>query len=119
MARREDILAYAARAFQTEPEHPWSQYPEYAVLRHAESGKWYALLMTLPRARLGLAGTGNVEVVNLKSDHVLDILLRSAPGSALPAYHMNKKHWITIVLNDAFPDEELYALIDESHGLTR
>lgn len=32
---------------------------------------------------------------------------------------MNKKHWITIVLDGEFPDDELYALIDESHGLTR
>lgn len=119
MASREDILAYAAKAFQTQPDHPWARYPEYAVLRHARSGKWYGLIMTLPRSKLGLAGTGNVEVVNLKCDHVLDVLLHSAPGAALPAYHMNKKHWITIVLDDEFPDDELYALIDESHGLAR
>lgn len=119
MARGEDILAYAAKAFQTEPERPWRQYPEYVVLRHAQNGKWYGLIMTLPRAKLGLAGKGNVEVVNLKCDHVLDVLLHSAPGAALPAYHMNKKHWITIVLDGVFPDDELYALIDESHGLTR
>lgn len=119
MASRQDILAYAAKTFQTAPDHPWSRYPEYAVLRHAQSGKWYALLMTLPRAKLGLKGAGNVQVVNLKSGRVLDLLLHSAPGSALPAYHMNKKHWITIVLDDVFPDDEIYALLDESHGLAR
>lgn len=119
MANRQDILAYAAKAFRTRPDYPWAQYPEYAVLRHAQSGKWYGLIMTLPRSKLGLAGEGNVEAVNLKCDHVLDVLLHSAPGTALPAYHMNKKHWITIVLNDDLPDDELYALIDESHRLTR
>ena len=93
MASREEILAYVKRKFQTEPDYPWRQYPEYAVLRHAESGKWYGVIMNLPRATLGLAGKGDVEVVNLKCDHVLDVLLNSEPGAVLPAYHMNKKHW--------------------------
>lgn len=89
------------------------------MLRHAESGKWYGVIMNLPRATLGLAGKGDVEVVNLKCDHVLDVLLNSEPGAVLPAYHMNKKHWLTIVLDGKFPAGELYGLIDESHGLTR
>ena len=100
-------------------DYPWRQYPEYAVLRHAESGKWYGVIMNLPRATLGLAGKGDVEVVNLKCDHVLDVLLNSEPGAVLPAYHMNKKHWLTIVLDGKFTAGELYGLIDESHGLTR
>lgn len=66
MTGREDILAYAAKAFQTEPEHLWSQWPEHAVLRHAESGRWYGLIMTLPGSTLGLEGNAHVEVVNLK-----------------------------------------------------
>ena len=48
----------------------------------------------------------------------MDILVNSVSG-ALPAYHMNKKHWITLVLDGGFPDDELYGLIDESHGLTQ
>ncbi len=118
MATREDILAYAKKTFHTEPDYPWRQFPEYAVLRHAGSGKWYGLILNLPKARLGLEGEGNLDVINLKSDHVLDILVNSAAG-ALPAYHMNKKHWITLVLDGGFPDSELYELIDESHGLTQ
>ena len=119
MASREEILAYVKRKFQTEQDYPWRQYPEYAVLRHAESGKWYGVIMNLPRATLGLAGKGDVEVVNLKCDHVLDVLLNSEPGAVLPEYHMNKKHWLTIVLDGKFTAGELYGLIDESHGLTR
>ena len=84
-----------------------------------KDGKWYGVIMNLPRATLGLAGKGDVEVVNLKCDHVLDVLLNSEPGAVLPAYHMNKKHWLTIVLDGKFPAGELYGLIDESHGLTR
>ena len=118
MATREDILAYVKKTFQTEPDYPWRRFPEYAVLRHGGNGKWYGLILNLPKARLGLEGEGNIDVINLKSDHVLDIIVNSASG-ALPAYHMNKKHWITLVLDGVFPDDELYGLIDESHGLTQ
>ncbi|MCD7983939.1 MAG: MmcQ/YjbR family DNA-binding protein [Desulfovibrio sp.] len=118
MATREDILAYVKKTFRTEPDYPWRRFPEYAVLRHEGNGKWYGLILNLPKARLGLEGEGNIDVINLKSDHVLDILVNSASG-ALPAYHMNKKHWITLVLDGDFPDGELYGLIDESHGLTQ
>lgn len=47
--------------------------------------------------QLGLPGKGNVEIINVKSAQVLDMLLYGDPG-ILPAYHMNKKHWITILL---------------------
>lgn len=118
MATRAEILAYVKNAFQTEPDYPWRRFPEYAVLRHAGSGKWYGVIMNLPKARLGLEGAGNIDVINLKSAHVLDILVNSASG-ALPAYHMNRKHWITLVLDGGFPDDELFDLIHESHGLTQ
>jgi len=37
----------------------------------------------------------------------------------LPAYHMNKKHWITIALDSPFPKEEIYDLISLSYDLTK
>ena len=43
------------------------------------------------------AGESNAEIINVKSTQVLDMLLYGDPG-ILPAYHMNKKHWITILL---------------------
>lgn len=118
MATREDIFAYVKNAFRTEPDYPWRRFPEYAVLRHEKNGKWYGVILNLPKTRLGLEGAGNIDVINLKSGHVLDILVNS-PSGALPAYHMNKKHWITLVLDGGFPDGELYELIDESHRLTQ
>lgn len=118
MASREEIFAYVKRKFDTEPDYPWRQFPEYAVLRHARSGRWYGLIMHVPRRRLGLEGNEGAEVINLKCDHVLDVLLHSASG-ALPAYHMNKKHWITLLLDGGFPHDDLYRLIDASHALTK
>ncbi len=68
--------------------------------------------------QLGLPGRGNVEIINVKSAQVLDMLLYGDPG-ILPAYHMNKKHWITILLESGFAEKELRDLLMESYRLTQ
>lgn len=118
MIDREDILAYVKKKYTTEPDFPWSKHPNYAVLRHQTHGKWYGLIMNVPKLKLGLTGEGNAEVINLKCEIELNSLLRSHKD-VLPAYHMNKEHWITIVLDSNFSKEDLYNLIDLSYDLTK
>lgn len=61
---------------------------------------------------------GDTESVNLKGDPEQNWLLRQQyPGVVLPGYHMNKKHWNTVVLNGAVPDPLLEQLVDESYWL--
>ena len=74
--------------------------------------------MNVPRIKLGLTGEGSAEILDLKCDTVLNSLLRGQQG-ILPAYHMNKEHWITIVLDSSFPKEEIYNLINSSYDLTK
>ena len=50
------------RKYGGAPEYPWMRFPDYAVFRHADSGKWYALVMDVPRKKLGLPGEGPAEV---------------------------------------------------------
>jgi predicted DNA-binding protein (MmcQ/YjbR family) len=118
MIDREEILAYIKEKFDTEPDYPWFKYPDYAVFRHESRGKWYGLIMNVPRIKLGLTGTGSAEILDLKCDPELNSLLRSQKG-VLPAYHMNKEHWITIVLDSPFPKEDIYNLINLSYDLTK
>jgi predicted DNA-binding protein (MmcQ/YjbR family) len=118
MIKREEILAYVKEKFDTDPDYPWFKYPDYAVLRHKDDGKWYGLIMNVPIIKLGLTGEGSVEILDLKCDPGLNSLLRSQQG-VLPAYHMNKKHWITIVLNSYPHKEEIYNLINLSYDLTK
>jgi len=118
MIKRESILTYVKNKFDTRPDHPWPKYPEYEVLRHKDSGKWYGLIMKVARVKLGLTGKGRAEILNLKCDLELNGLLRGQAG-ILPAYHMNKEHWITIVLDSPFPEEEIYNLINMSYDLTK
>lgn len=118
MINREEILAYVKGKFDTEPDYPWVKHPDYAVLRHKWAGKWYGVIMNVPRVKLGLSGEGRVDIINLKGNPELNSLLRSQQG-ILPAYHMNKEHWITIVLDSPFPKDEIFNLINSSYSLTK
>ena len=80
MPTRDELFAYVKATFGTEPDYPWPQEPEYAVLRHADNGKWYGIVMSVPLSKLGLPGKGNVEIINVKSAQVLDMLLYGDPG---------------------------------------
>ena len=51
---REQIFEYAKSKYETLPDSPWREYPDYAILRHSDDGKWYGLIMNLPKSKLGL-----------------------------------------------------------------
>lgn len=111
-----EIINYVNEKYLTVPDHPWQKYLDYTVLRHRHSGKWYGLIMKVPAHKLGLSGTDKVEVINLKSDPLLVNMLNHP--DIFPAYHMNKKHWITVLLNRSMPKAEIFRLIDLSFELT-
>ena len=113
---RQAVFNWTAQQYGTEPEYLWAQYPSYAVLR-GSGGKWYAAVMDVPRSKLGLQGEEKVDILNVKCDPVLVGALRLQPGF-LPAYHMNKNSWISILLDGTVSDEEIKTLIDISYALT-
>ena len=115
---REILFRYALDSFGTEPDYPWMDEPSFAVLRHSLGGKWYGLVMTLPRKTLGLPGEGSVDALNLKLDPALVLILRDQPGY-LPAWHMNKKHWLTVLLDGSVPPERVCDLLNQSWDLTK
>lgn len=81
-------------------------------------GKWYGVMMDVPRDKLGLAGTGNAEVLNVKCAPLLVGSLWLQAGF-LPAYHMNKSSWVSILLNGTVSNEEIKNLIDMSYTLVQ
>lgn len=98
-------------------DYPWENTPDYTVFRHADNRKWFALIANVKYQTLGLDQSGNVDFINLKSDPDLIDTLTLEPG-ILPAYHMNKHHWITIPLDGSCADDRLKSLIDLSYQLT-
>lgn len=114
---KQAVLAFAGQTFGTEAEYLWAKFPDYAVLRHRTNKKWYAVLMDVPRAKLGLPGGGTVEIIDVKCDPVFTGTLRQNKGF-LPAYHMNKEKWITVLLDGTVAIDEILQLVRESHTLT-
>ena len=118
MATRSAVLRYAREALDTEPDCPFSGDTQTLVLRHANSGKWFALLMRVRADRLTLKRGGEVEIMNVKVDPLLTGSLRTQRG-ILPAYHMNKERWISVLLDGSVPLEQALALLDMSYALTQ
>ncbi|MBR1825173.1 MAG: MmcQ/YjbR family DNA-binding protein [Alphaproteobacteria bacterium] len=103
--------------FGDEPTFPWDKFDGYGVFKNPDSKKWYALIMTIDRSKLDKKLSGEIEVVNIKLDEAKIPELHKQNGF-YPAYHMNKKSWITITLDDTVPDDVLFALVNESHAFT-
>lgn len=114
---KEQIFVYVREQYGVEPDYPFSIAPGYPVLRHTGNRKWFALIMDVPRRKLGLEGDEPVDVINLKCDAMAGAL-RQQPG-ILPAYHMHRDSWITILLDGTVPIEDILPLIDLSYHLTQ
>jgi len=108
------IIDYIIKKYGTLPEYLWKRYPDYAVFRHEDNSKWFALMASVPSSKLGLAEDDPVEVINLKIDDLFfrDMLIKEE--GIMPAYHMNKQHWITVLLDGTVSDQRIHDLIDMS-----
>ena len=108
--------------FQVAPDFPWekeTRYQSYGTFRHASNRKWFALIMHVKRAVLDKDDNPDpVDIINLKIQPEQGEALRQLP-SVYPAYHINHKTWISVVLDDTHPDAAIMKWIDESYRLTQ
>lgn len=114
---REAVLRYAEDTYGTAPEYLWKRTPNYAVLRNQANRKWYGAIIDIPRKTLGLTGEGIVDILDIKCSPVMIGSLLEQEGY-LPAYHMNKNNWITVLLDGTVPLEGILPLVDLSYQLT-
>ncbi|MBE5771613.1 MAG: MmcQ/YjbR family DNA-binding protein [Clostridia bacterium] len=115
---RNYLNQYILDTYGVEPEYPWIKYPDYAVYRHQTNGKWFAVIMEIPRGKIGMEGNEIIPVANLKCDPLLIGSLVHEHG-VFPGYHMNKEHWITACLDDSVHEDLLKGLLQMSYDLTR
>ena len=115
---REELETYILNHYAAQPDYPWTDTPRAAVFRHASNRKWFALMMEVPRSRLGLPGAEPLDIVNFKCDPILISSLRGETG-IFPAYHMNKTSWITAALDGSVSTETIELLLDVSYELTK
>lgn len=118
MMLREEIFQYVKEKYRIEPDYPFSTYPGFPVLRHEDNRKWFALIMDVPREKLGLKGAEYVDIMNVKlGDPMLVDMLVQRPGYFY-GYHITRSSWISVLLDGTVPFEEICQWIDESYAVT-
>ena len=114
---KQQFLSYCLNTYGTSPDYPFDEDFETAVLRHADNRKWYAIVMRVSRRKFGFDSDEAIEVVNLKLPTEMFGSFGATDG-VYPAYHMNKLHWISVLLPDA-PDDMVQFLANASFEATK
>ncbi len=113
---REEFFELVEDEFAVKPDYPFNKDFVSAVFRHKSNRKWFALLMQVPKNRLGFDGTENVEVLNLKCEPLFRTAILQNKG-VIESYHMNKIHWISILIEEV-DTQVLKTLLEISFQLT-
>ena len=114
---RQELKKFISEIYNINPDTPWLKYPSYEVFRHSDSKKWFAVIMDIPKSKLGMNSDENICVVNLKCDTVMMGDILSEKG-IYPAYHMNKAYWVTVSLDGSTDDDTVKMLTRMSFKLT-
>ena len=119
MLSRETIYSMAEQLPGTGTDSPFEDNFDAVVLRHMASGKWFGLVFKAPCRKIGLDRDGETDILNLKCDPVFSYGLIQSYDAIIPAYHMNKHHWISIILEKDLPADMVEMLIGMSYDLTK
>lgn len=116
MNQAQQLTDYIRKKYNAVVRNPWMKNPEHTTFTDRYSEKWFALIMKINQKTLGIKGDSEIYVVNVKADPEFISLITGVEGY-FPAYHMNKRHWLTILLDGTLPIEQIYDRVDESYHL--
>ena len=109
------IANYILKKYNDEPEFLWEKYNGFGVFRNKNNNKWYAFIGNIDKSKIS-DSPGEIEIINLKSDEkTINELIKK--DGFYKGYHMNKKNWITITLDNTLTDEEIIKYIDISYNM--
>ncbi len=100
-----DLCLSLDGAYEDYPFHDFN----WTVMRHKGNRKMFASIYE---------HMGNIWI-NVKCDPNLAHMWRSTFDSVVPAYHMNKLHWNSIILDGAVPSDAIKNMIYDSYELTK
>ena len=109
------VIDYVKEKYGSTLEYLWEKYPSFGVIRNNDSKKWYGLLGVIPKCKLTGDSEELIEVLNLKNKDVSKLINNK---NIFPAYHMNKKSWISIILDGKNDINNIKRLIDDSYLLS-
>ena len=118
MVNRQEFEALIYDTYGVRAEQPFARDPDTAVFRHALGRKWFAVIMKIPKCRLGIDEDGKIDIVNLKCADEIIFSMQQEDG-IYPAYHMNKSHWLSVSLDGSVSDETVAWLLSISYDLTK
>ncbi len=111
------VLDYIKAKYDVEPEFLWEKFPDYCIFRHRNNEKWFGLLMEILASKLKIQSKEPIQVIDLHiSKEGADDLLQEK--GIYPGWHMNKKTWISLVLDGTLTDETIQKLIKEIYQTT-
>lgn len=110
------LVEYVREKYGDELEFLWEKYDDSAIWRRKDNYKWYALICKISKRKLGLPSDETCETLGFRmlpenSEKTVD------NKRYFKGYHMNKKHWVTVCLDNSLPFDEICRLIDDSYAL--
>ena len=114
---KERYVDFLHSYFNAAGDTPWVEYwDNTSTVYRCPNNKWFALIMQIKFKNLGFESDEPVWAVNLKAENVESITDKK---SIFPAYHMNKKYWITVLLTAVTDFEKLCELTKKSFALVQ
>lgn len=114
---KKSVISEIAERWNVPPEYLWEKTPDICVFRHVKNRKWFAIIMYVPYRKIGIDKAGNANIINIKCGEMMTGSLLKMAGFR-PAWHMNKKNWITILLDGTVPLNDIMDNVALSYALT-
>lgn len=110
-----EVIELVEEMYGDKLEFLWPKFPNNAIFRNGQTKKWYAAILSVKAEVIGKSGEELVEVIDLhfSADRINELVDNKI---FLPGYHMNKKYWLTICLDDTIPTSTIKDLIKESYA---
>lgn len=106
---KEEIIKYCLTLPNTFEDYPFSNDNITVAMKHSNNKKWFALVMEV-KGELYL---------NIKTDPNYSDILRNAYKYIIPAYHMNKELWNTVIISENVDVNLVKELVEHSYELTK
>ena len=113
------LLDFVKVNYGTDPEFLWAKFPNTSVLRNLGNRKWYGVVNSVSASKIGIDSDKIIEIVNIRFNKGEAPEIAGNVSGIFLAWHMNKRNWITIVLDGTLSDEQLFGLVAQSFEFSK
>ncbi len=113
------LIEYVKSKYGDSLEFLWEKSPNNAIWRRRDNQKWYCAMLTTKATSIGIDSDKYVELIDFREN--ADLIPNLIDNkNYFAAYHMNKKHWLTIKLDDCTLNfDTIKSHIDNSYALAK